>query len=129
MGDLVQQRQILFALASFDNLVKNGRVSKLVGFVAGVMNMRAVGRGSDDGKLEMLHKTRAKPACWPSSWKRWTTVATARCPPSSATARTKRARRCSRPASKKVARRQSHRAALQRPDQLYAEAAASSWGY
>lgn len=55
-----QQRQILFALASFDNLVKNGRVSKLVGFVAGVMNMRAVGRGSDDGKLEMLHKTRGE---------------------------------------------------------------------
>ena len=55
-----QQRQILFALASFDNLVKNGRVSKLVGFVAGVMNMRAVGRGSEEGKLEMLHKARGE---------------------------------------------------------------------
>ena len=55
-----QQRQILFALSSFDNLVKNGRLSKLAGLVAGVMNMRAVGRGSEDGKLEMLHKARGE---------------------------------------------------------------------
>ena len=55
-----QGRQVLFALASFDNLVKNGRLSRLAGFMAGVMNMRAVGRGSDDGKLEMLHKTRGE---------------------------------------------------------------------
>ena len=55
-----QERQILFSLANFDNLVKNGRMSKLVGFVAGVMNMRAVGRGSDDGRLEMLHKCRGE---------------------------------------------------------------------
>ncbi len=52
------EHQVLFSLACFDNLVKNGRMSKLVGFVAGRMNMRAVGRGSDDGKLEVLHKTR-----------------------------------------------------------------------
>lgn len=55
-----QQKQILFALACFDNLVKNGRMSRLVGFMAGAMNMRAVGRGSDEGKLEMLHKTRGE---------------------------------------------------------------------
>ena len=55
-----QDRQVLFALASFDNLVKNGRLSRLAGFMAGVMNMRAVGRGSEEGKLEMLHKTRGE---------------------------------------------------------------------
>lgn len=55
-----QDRQILFSLANFDNLVKNGRMSKLVGFMAGVMNMRAVGCGSDEGKLEMLHKCRGE---------------------------------------------------------------------
>ena len=55
-----QGRQVLFALASFDNLVKNGRLSRLAGFMAGVMNMRAVGRGSEEGKLEMLHKTRGE---------------------------------------------------------------------
>ena len=55
-----QDRQVLFALASFDNLVKNGRLSRLAGFMAGVMSMRAVGRGSEEGKLEMLHKTRGE---------------------------------------------------------------------
>ena len=54
------QRQILFALASFDNLVKNGRLSRIAGLVAGVMNMRVVGRGSEEGRLEMLHKTRGE---------------------------------------------------------------------
>ena len=53
-------RQVLFALSCFDNLVKNGRMSRVVGFVAGKMGMRIVGRGSDEGKLEMLHKTRGE---------------------------------------------------------------------
>ena len=53
-------RQVLFALSCFDNLVKNGRLNRMVGFVAGKMGMRIVGRGSDDGKLEMLHKTRGE---------------------------------------------------------------------
>lgn len=55
-----QQRGLLFALANFDNLVKNGRMSRLVGFMAGAMNMRAVGRASDAGKIELLHKTRGE---------------------------------------------------------------------
>ena len=50
----------VFALANFDNLVKNGRMSRLVGFVAGAMNMRAVGVASDHGTLEMRHKTRGE---------------------------------------------------------------------
>ena len=53
-------RQVLFALSCFDNLVKNGRLNRVVGFVAGKMGMRIVGRGSDEGKLEMLHKTRGE---------------------------------------------------------------------
>ena len=53
-------RQVLFALSCFDNLVKNGRLNRVVGFVAGKMGMRLVGRGSEEGKLEMLHKTRGE---------------------------------------------------------------------
>ncbi len=55
-----EDRKILFSLANFDNLVKNGRMNKLVGFMAGVMNMRAVGCGNEEGKLEMLHKCRGE---------------------------------------------------------------------
>ena len=55
-----QKYQLLFVLANFDNLVKNGRMSRLVGFMAGAMNMRAVGIASRKGTLEMLHKTRGE---------------------------------------------------------------------
>lgn len=51
---------ILFALASFDNLVKNGRVSKVVGFIAGKLNMRVLGRATDTGFIEFFFKTRGE---------------------------------------------------------------------
>ena len=47
-----QKYQLLFVLANFDNLVKNGRMSRLVGFMAGAMNMRAVGIASHKGTFE-----------------------------------------------------------------------------
>ena len=49
---------ILFALASFDNLAKNGRVSKVVGFIAGRLNMRVLGRRTHDGRIDFFYKTR-----------------------------------------------------------------------
>lgn len=51
---------ILFALASFENLVKNGRVSRVVGFVAGKLHMRALGRRTKDGKIDFFYKTRGQ---------------------------------------------------------------------
>lgn len=54
------ERTLLFALANFDNLVKNGRMNRLVGFMAGKLNMRAVGIASDEGKIAMVHKTRGE---------------------------------------------------------------------
>lgn len=51
---------ILFALASFDNLAKNGRVSKVVGFIAGRLNMRVLGRRTADGKIDFFYKTRGE---------------------------------------------------------------------
>lgn len=55
-----ERLQVLFGLASFDNLVKNGRVGRLVGFLAGRLNMRVVGAGSAQGTIEMLHKPRGE---------------------------------------------------------------------
>ena len=40
--------KLLFALASVDNLVKNGRLSKLVGRVVGLLNIRTVGHSSTE---------------------------------------------------------------------------------
>ena len=48
----------LFALSCFDNLVKNGRMSKLVGFAAGMLNMRGVGCATPEGTIHVMHKTR-----------------------------------------------------------------------
>lgn len=47
-----------FVLFSIDNLVKNGRVSKLVGMAANALNMSFVGEASEEGTLKMLHKCR-----------------------------------------------------------------------
>ena len=51
---------ILFALASFDNLAKNGRVNRVVGFIAGRLNMRVLGRRTPDGKIDFFFKTRGE---------------------------------------------------------------------
>lgn len=58
-----QQTHLLFALASFDNLVKNGRMNKVVGLLASKLNMRAVGIASEKGELSLLHKTRGEARC------------------------------------------------------------------
>jgi len=49
---------LLFVLESMKNLANNGRVSKLVAKAAGLLGIRAVGRASDVGTLEMLDKCR-----------------------------------------------------------------------
>ncbi|HFI0344415.1 TPA: DegV family protein [Streptococcus suis] len=53
-----ENSKLLFVLAKVDNLVKNGRVSKLVGTVVGLLNIRMVGEASSEGKLELLQKAR-----------------------------------------------------------------------
>lgn len=47
---------MIFVLAKVDNLVKNGRLSKLVGKVIGLLNIRMVGKASNKGTLELLQK-------------------------------------------------------------------------
>ncbi|EGJ27567.1 DegV family protein [Streptococcus porcinus] len=54
------QTGLLFVLAKVDNLVKNGRLNKLVGAVVGLLNIRMVGCASSDGKLELLQKARGQ---------------------------------------------------------------------
>ena len=50
----------MFALASFDNLAKAGRVSRVVGFIAGRLNMRVLGRRTEDGTIDFFFKTRGE---------------------------------------------------------------------
>lgn len=53
-----ENSKLLFVLAKVDNLVKNGRLSKLLGTVVGLLNIRMVGEASSEGKLELLQKAR-----------------------------------------------------------------------
>ncbi len=50
--------RLIFALESMHNLANNGRVSPLVAKMAGMLGIRAVGRASDEGTLEMICKSR-----------------------------------------------------------------------
>lgn len=51
---------LYFILESLDNLVRNGRVSKLVGNIAGVLGIKILGQASEEGNLEILQKCRGR---------------------------------------------------------------------
>lgn len=53
-----RRTKLLFVLARVDNLVKNGRLNKLLGKVVGLLNIRMIGKASDTGTLELLQKAR-----------------------------------------------------------------------
>ena len=51
-----------FALASYRNLIKNGRVSRLIGFIAGHLGFWGIGIGSDAGEIAIRGKARGDKA-------------------------------------------------------------------
>ena len=48
----------VFALASYRNLIKAGRVSRLIGFIAGHLGFWGIGIGSDEGEISIRGKAR-----------------------------------------------------------------------
>lgn len=57
---LCARKRTVFALCSFDNLVKNGRIPRLVGFVARRLGFWGIGVGTDQGEIEIKGKVRGK---------------------------------------------------------------------
>jgi DegV family protein with EDD domain len=55
-----EHTHLLFILQSMENLVKNGRVSKVAGSLAGVLGIKILGRASEGGTLELCHRCRGK---------------------------------------------------------------------
>ena len=55
-----QKTGLLFMLQSMQNLANNGRVNPLVAKVAGLLGIRAVGKASDKGDLQLLNKCRGE---------------------------------------------------------------------
>ena len=51
---------LIFSLESLDNFAKNGRVSPIVAKAVGVLGLRIVGKASDEGTLEPMHKCRGE---------------------------------------------------------------------
>ena len=55
------ERHTVFALASFTNLIKNGRVGRLSGFIAGKLGIWGIGIASEEGTIVVKTKTRGIP--------------------------------------------------------------------
>lgn len=51
---------LLFMLASMTNLANNGRVRPIAAKMAGLLGIRAIGKASERGELEPLHKVRGE---------------------------------------------------------------------
>lgn len=58
--ETMENLKTVYALCSFDNLVKNGRMNKLVGFVAKKLNMWGIGIASNEGTIQIVGKVRGE---------------------------------------------------------------------
>ena len=58
LNKTVDDTHIIFALASYRNLIKAGRVSRLVGFIAGHLGFWGIGIGDENGEIAMRGKAR-----------------------------------------------------------------------
>ena len=56
LNEYVQKTNIIFALCSYRNLMKAGRVNKLVGLIAGRLGIWGIGVGDENGKIAMAVK-------------------------------------------------------------------------
>lgn len=55
-----KKTHLAFFLSSLDNFAKNGRVNPVVAKAIGVLGLRIVGKASDEGTLEPMHKVRGE---------------------------------------------------------------------
>ena len=55
-----QHTHVLFCLQSLNNLARNGRISPAMAKIAGVLGIRVLGKGSEEGQLQALHKCRGE---------------------------------------------------------------------
>lgn len=56
--DYMARTRLFFSLKSMVNLARNGRCSPAAAVLAGALGIRAVGRASEEGTLELMHKCR-----------------------------------------------------------------------
>ena len=56
----MKHTHLMFMLQSLNNLARNGRVSPTVAKIAGVLGIAVVGKASDEGTLQQMHKCRGE---------------------------------------------------------------------
>ncbi len=56
--DYFNRAHLCFMLSSVHNLAMNGRVNPLIAKRIGIMNVRLIGKNSDSGGVELIHKCR-----------------------------------------------------------------------
>ena len=60
LQNLARHTHTIFALASYENLMKNGRVNRIIGFLAGKLGIWGVGVGSDEGTIHVKKSARGE---------------------------------------------------------------------
>ena len=60
LNETAEKTHIIFALASYHNLIKNGRVNRLVGLLAGHLGFWGIGIGDEQGEIAMRGKARGE---------------------------------------------------------------------
>ena len=58
--ELANSAKTVFTLSSFHNLVQNGRVSRVAGFIAGKLNIRVIGIGTEEGRIHLKELMRGE---------------------------------------------------------------------
>lgn len=66
--EYLKQTHLLFSLESLSNFAKNGRVSPALAAAANLLGIRIVGRASNAGELEPLHKSRGEKRAMKQLW-------------------------------------------------------------
>ena len=63
VNEYMKRTRLLFSLESLTNFARNGRVSPAVAKLTGLLGIRIIGRASNKGTLEPLHKARGSEKC------------------------------------------------------------------
>ena len=61
--------QLVFTLGSLDNFARNGRVNPALARLVGMLNIRFIGRASEDGKLESVGRARGEKRAREQLWR------------------------------------------------------------
>lgn len=61
---IFEHARVLFSLSRYGNLVKNGRMPKLVGALASTLSIRMLGTASSQGTIKVIGSTRGEKKTW-----------------------------------------------------------------